>query len=67
MRDSGNNLTLSEKLALTVDEFCELVSIGRTTFYKAVDAGDLRIRKYGRRSFVTQEEAKRFVENMPLA
>ena len=37
----------------------------RSTFYKAVGAGDLRVRKYGKRTFVTTEELKRFVENMP--
>jgi hypothetical protein len=36
----------------------------RSTFYKAVGAGDLRVRKYGKRTFVTTEELKRFVENM---
>jgi hypothetical protein len=42
-----------------------MVGIGRSTFYKAVAAGDLKPRKYGKRTFVTQDEMKRFVENMP--
>jgi excisionase family DNA binding protein len=48
-----------------VDEFCEMVGIGRSTFYKAVAAGDLKVRKYGKRTFVTKEEMMRFVESMP--
>jgi excisionase family DNA binding protein len=48
-----------------VDEFCEMVGIGRSTFDKAVAAGDLRVRKYGKRTFVTKEEMMRFVESMP--
>jgi excisionase family DNA binding protein len=58
-------IPLSERPTLTVNEFCEMVGIGRSTFYKAVGAGDLRVRKYGKRTFVTTEEMKRFVENMP--
>jgi excisionase family DNA binding protein len=58
-------IPLSERLTLTVDEFCTMVGIGRSTFYKAVAAGDLKIRKYGKRTFITKEETQRFVENMP--
>jgi excisionase family DNA binding protein len=58
-------IPLSERPTLTVDEFCEMVGIGRSTFYKAVGAGDLKVRKYGKRTFITKEEIKRFVENMP--
>jgi excisionase family DNA binding protein len=58
-------IPLSQRPTLTVDEFCRMIGIGRSTFYKAVGAGDLKVRKYGKRTFVTQEEMKRFVENMP--
>jgi excisionase family DNA binding protein len=56
---------LAERPTTTVDEFCSLVGFGRSTFYKAVAAGDIKIRKYGKRTFVTREERMRFVENMP--
>jgi excisionase family DNA binding protein len=59
-------IPLSERPTLTVDEFCRMVGIGRSTFYKAVGAGDLRVRKYGKRTFITQEELKRFVVEMPF-
>ena len=58
-------IPLSERPTLTVDEFCQMVGFERSTFYKAVAAGDPKIRKYGKRTFVTQDEVKRFVENMP--
>jgi excisionase family DNA binding protein len=60
------SIPLPERPTLTVNEFCKMVGIGRSTFYKAVEAGDLKVRKYGRRTFVTQEELKRFVEKMPF-
>jgi excisionase family DNA binding protein len=45
-----------ERPTLIVDEFCSMVGIERSTFYKAVEAGDLKIRKYGKRTFITKEE-----------
>jgi excisionase family DNA binding protein len=62
---SKQAIPLSERPTLTVDEFCEMIGFGRSTFYKAVEAGDIKVRKYGKRTFVTQEERKRFVDNMP--
>ena len=59
-------IPLSERPTLTVNEFCKMIGIGRSTFYKAVGAGDLKVRKYGKRTFVTQEEMKRFVDKMPF-
>lgn len=62
---SNQAIPLTERPTLTVDEFCKLIGIGRSTAYKAIAAGDLKVRKYGKRTFVTQDERKRFVENMP--
>jgi excisionase family DNA binding protein len=58
-------IPLSERPTLTVNEFCTMIGIGRSTFYKAVAAGHLQVRKYGKRTLITREEMKRFVENMP--
>jgi excisionase family DNA binding protein len=56
-RQAASKVTipLSERPTLTVDEFCSRIGIGRSTFYKTVKAGDLKIRKYGKRTFVTKE------------
>ena len=59
------DISLSERPTLNINEFCALIGIGRSTFYKAVAAGDLVPCKYGKRTFITQEEMKRFVRNMP--
>jgi len=56
---------LSERPTLTVDEFCKMVGLGRSTAYKAIANGDLKPRKYGKRTFITQDEMRRFVESMP--
>jgi excisionase family DNA binding protein len=67
MKPTSQTISLSERPTLTVDEFCRMVGIGRSTFYKAVAAGDLKPRKYGKRTFITHDEMKRFVETMPHA
>jgi excisionase family DNA binding protein len=59
------SIPVSERPTLTVNEFCMMIGIGRSTFYKAVGAGHLQVRKYGKRTFITQEEMKRFIQNMP--
>jgi excisionase family DNA binding protein len=55
---------LSERPTLTVDEFCRLIGIGRSTAYKAIKAGDLKPSKYGKRTFIKREEMLRFVGSM---
>jgi Helix-turn-helix domain len=44
-----------------------MVGIGRSTAYKAVKAGDLKLSKYGKRSFVKREDMLRFVQNVGRA
>jgi excisionase family DNA binding protein len=65
MKSPKQAIPLSERPTLTVDEFCKMVGFGRTTFYKAWKAGDLTPRKYGKRTFITKEEMKRFIANLP--
>jgi excisionase family DNA binding protein len=62
----NTTIPLSDRPTLTVNEFCKMIGIGRSTFYKAVGAGDLKVRKYGKRTFITQEEMKRFIDKMPF-
>jgi hypothetical protein len=40
------------KVAYSVNETLELLSIGRTKFYELVDSGDLKITKLDRKSLV---------------
>jgi excisionase family DNA binding protein len=57
-------IPLSERLTLTVNEFCSLVGLGRSTVYKAIKDRDLKLSKYGKRSFIKREEMLRFVGKM---
>lgn len=51
----------TSKAALSVREFCATVSIGRTTFYKQVNAGLLRVIKVGTRTLVLTSEMNRWL------
>lgn len=50
----------SPAVFLTVQRFCHDRSLPRSSFYKAVKAGQIRPTKRGRRTLVHQEEAKRY-------
>ena len=51
--------------ALSVRSFCESVGIGRTRFYQEVKAGRLRVRKVGRRTIVTADDAEEWLSRLP--
>src|SRR5207244_2772039 len=58
------SIPLSERPTLSVNEFCGLVGIGRSTAYKAIKDRNLKLSKFGKRSFIKREEMLRFVGKM---
>jgi excisionase family DNA binding protein len=42
-------------------------AISRSTLYRAAAAGELPIRKLGRRSFILADDLKHFLESRPVA
>lgn len=53
------------KLLFSVKEFCEIVGIGRTTFYQEVKAGRIKAKKMGRSTLIPKSELERFIEELP--
>ena len=51
--------------AMSVRCFCESVGIGRTRFYHEVKAGRLRVRKVGRRTIITADDADEWLKRLP--
>ena len=49
----------------TIAEFLRIHSIGRTTLYRAVQAGQIRITKLGRSSRVAKTDAAAWVASLP--
>ncbi len=51
---------------MTVGDFCARYSIGRTSFYREVAAGRLKLRKFGSASRVARTDAEAWAENLPI-
>ncbi|WP_404979633.1 helix-turn-helix domain-containing protein [Croceicoccus sp. BE223] len=49
---------------LTVSDFVMLFRISRTTFYREVNAGRLRIVKLGRSTRISRADAEKWVGNL---
>lgn len=55
------------RLAYRVEEFVAVSGIGRTTLYAEIKAGRLKARKIGKRTLITAEAAKAFLDSLPEA
>ena len=53
-----------EKAAFTLDDFCDYASLGKTSTYKAIKEGRLKVAKFGRRTLVMKPEADRFLASL---
>ena len=51
---------------MSVATFCKLFSVGRTTFYREVQEGRIRLRKQGTASRVSREDALAWMNNLPI-
>lgn len=54
-----------ERLAYSVDEFSNLVGISRRAVYLEVAAGRLRIVKCGKRTLITSDDARVWLDSLP--
>lgn len=50
---------------LTVADFCARYSIGRTSLYREVNAGRLKLRKFGSATRIAREDAERWAAALP--
>ena len=50
---------------LKVADFCDLYSIGKTSFYREVNAGRLKIRKFGTATRIVRIDAETWAEAHP--
>lgn len=53
----------TEKVALTVDEAADATGIGRTRLYEEIASGRLIARKVGRRTVITVEDLKAWLND----
>ena len=51
--------------ALTVAEFCDTYSVGRSLFYEELKAGRIEACKAGKRTLILKDKAERWVKALP--
>jgi excisionase family DNA binding protein len=55
----------SNKLAYSVKEFCAETGLGRDNAYLAIRQGKLRARKFGKRTLITADDVRCFLDGLP--
>jgi len=55
-----------ERLGYSPDEAAKVSGGGRTKIYQAIKEGKLRARKFGRRTIITADDLKAFLESLPV-
>lgn len=58
-------MNTGRKAAYTVNEFCQLYSIGRTLFYEEVAEGRLRVKKAGSKTLILATDATAWASSLP--
>jgi excisionase family DNA binding protein len=56
-----NNLPMAVSIAQAVG----LTGVGRSTLYKAIQRGELPIRKAGRRTLLLTDDLRRWIQQLP--
>ncbi len=56
----------NRKLALSIAEFAQLSGLGRSYLYSQIKAGNLPVRKAGRRTLILHEEGQMWLAKLPV-
>jgi hypothetical protein len=51
--------------AFTVNEFLDWARISRTKFYQQISAGNIEVRKLGKKTLGLRSEAERWLDELP--
>ncbi|MCK9361785.1 helix-turn-helix domain-containing protein [Patescibacteria group bacterium] len=54
------------QMAHSIEEASMTTNLGRDLIYEAIRTGKLRAKKFGRRTIITDEDLRAFVENLPI-
>lgn len=56
----------TETLGYSPEEAAKVAGLGRTKIFHAMRDGDLKARKFGRRTVILTEDLKAFLEALPM-
>jgi hypothetical protein len=51
--------------AMSLAQFCQNYSVGRTKAYEEIISGRLRARKNGKRTIITEDDAEDWLQQLP--
>jgi len=51
--------------AMSIAEFCERYSLGRTAVYQQIKSGRLRARKCGKRTIIADDDGEEWLRSLP--
>jgi excisionase family DNA binding protein len=57
----------AEKRAFDIAGFCQRYGVGKSKTYEEIRLGRLRVRKCGRKTLITEDDAEYWLENLPTA
>ena len=52
------------KLSFSIKDAADHTGIGRTKIYQAINQGDLKARKFGKRTLILREDLVNFLDNL---
>lgn len=52
------------QISLTIEEACTAIGIGRTKLYQAINSGQLKAKKYGKRTIILKSDLEVFLETL---
>jgi hypothetical protein len=57
----------AQQRAFDIASFCQRYGVGRTLTYDEIKSGRLRVRKCGRRTLITEDDAENWLRRLPSA
>lgn len=54
-----------KKMAHSIESASAAADVGRDKIYEAIRTGQLRAKKFGRRTIITDEDLRTFIHNLP--
>ena len=52
------------QISFTIEEACTAIGIGRTKLYQAINSGQLKAKKFGKRTIILKDDLNNFLENL---